>query len=542
MLVTADPFLIVGVVLLIILLLIINIYILANYQHPDDKNQSYLAKIIIILGLQLSSLCILLIPIDVANNMGSPGCDLPINARPINIYCGGINMLNVYEALFCFVIFLLFYILPFCIFYYDDVEIDKPSKWRFCTALTYELIFAIMGAIIVIPLYIYYPTTQIPVKQYTTSITMMNYHQYNNSIGLSPYSYINQDFNISSITSIESSQNIIYNLAFPIYAIGLFGWIGWFLFSIFVGVGIVSLPFDLILEFINRPKVLSVDEYTQREVELHERSKEIMDIAVLLRKDHSELLVNREISRKERRKRVITDKLEVNKLQKMVYVLQKDTEALIACKQYLNDYNPLIPYFKLSGGILFTCVSIIWILQIILYMLTDPPILTFLNAYLISFDTFFPMFGNITYASLSLYLLFCTIKGCFKFGLQLFCFQLYPMEINKTYVSSFLFNISVILLCTIPIVQFCTIAFGGYSRDSDAYLLFNIEIKYLHFFRSFFINRVFEYFILVTILLSFIYFLIRPKVKASSPEEFKKVLHNRSRVNYSAIDTIGSKK
>ena len=61
--VNTDPFLIVGIALLIIIILVINFYTMVYYQHPDDKNESYFAKVIIVFGLQLSSMSVLFIPI-----------------------------------------------------------------------------------------------------------------------------------------------------------------------------------------------------------------------------------------------------------------------------------------------------------------------------------------------------------------------------------------------------------------------------------------------------------------------------------------------
>lgn len=39
---------------------------------------------------------------------------------------------------------------------------------------------------------------------------------------------------------------------------------GWFFFSIFAGVGIISLPIDWISEFLHRPKRLSRDQYLEK--------------------------------------------------------------------------------------------------------------------------------------------------------------------------------------------------------------------------------------------------------------------------------------
>lgn len=65
---TADPLLVVGITILMFVMLIINVYILAYWQHPEDKNQSYFAKLLIIFGLQLSAVSVLLLPVGKYNH------------------------------------------------------------------------------------------------------------------------------------------------------------------------------------------------------------------------------------------------------------------------------------------------------------------------------------------------------------------------------------------------------------------------------------------------------------------------------------------
>lgn len=60
---TADPFLVVGFVILMIVMLVINIYILTYWQHPDDKSESVFPKILIVAGLQLSAVSVLMVPV-----------------------------------------------------------------------------------------------------------------------------------------------------------------------------------------------------------------------------------------------------------------------------------------------------------------------------------------------------------------------------------------------------------------------------------------------------------------------------------------------
>jgi len=65
---SADPLLIVGIVLLIILMLIINVYLLVHWQHPDDQNESILARLLILFGFQLSAVSVLMLPIGIISS------------------------------------------------------------------------------------------------------------------------------------------------------------------------------------------------------------------------------------------------------------------------------------------------------------------------------------------------------------------------------------------------------------------------------------------------------------------------------------------
>ena len=58
-----DPMLVVGIALLIFIMLIVNVYVLVYWQHPEDKNESILAKLLIIYGLQLSAVSVLMLPV-----------------------------------------------------------------------------------------------------------------------------------------------------------------------------------------------------------------------------------------------------------------------------------------------------------------------------------------------------------------------------------------------------------------------------------------------------------------------------------------------
>lgn len=193
-----------------------------------------------------------------------------------------------------------------------------------------------------------------------------------------------------------------------------------------------SLPFDLIIDFIYRPRILPPDVLANKELELQERSKDILEIVTLMKKERLNYSDGTSHSKSILRKRYINDRLEVNRLSQMVFLLEKEVEDLRLCKNIRHRYNPLIPYAKLGAGIFFSILSILWFLQIVLCILVNPPVTPFLSLYLLSFDSFFPMFGNLTYALLALYLLLCTVKGCFKLSVRSLCIKIHPMVVGKS--------------------------------------------------------------------------------------------------------------
>ena len=189
-----------------------------------------------------------------------------------------------------------------------------------------------------------------------------------------------------------------------------------------------------------------------------------------------------------------------------------------------HKYNPLIPFFKLLAGLLSGVLTILWLLQICLYMLPPEPVTPFLNDYFEWFDGWFPLFGVITVMLFSMYLQACVIKGCFKLGVRFFFFTLHPMKVNGTYMNSFLFNLGLVLLCSLPIVQFCTIAFANYARFTNVNQIFGVQVKYLKFFSYFWTTNAFVYAILGMAVLSAIYLLLKPRDNPASGQQLKERL------------------
>lgn len=78
--------------------------------------------------------------------------------------------------------------------------------------------------------------------------------------------------------------------------------------------------------------------------------------------------------------------------------------------------NPLLQILQLILGVLSSVLSILWLVHVIAYVFVYPPSTTFLNGYFVALDSVFPLFGTVTYAIFSAYLLCCVVKGNIKFG------------------------------------------------------------------------------------------------------------------------------
>jgi len=157
---------------------------------------------------------------------------------------------------------------------------------------------------------------------------------------------------------------------------------------------------------------------------------------------------------------------------------------------------------------------LVWILHIGLYMLSDPPVHPFLNDIFTFFDQYASFIGTLILGVMAMYLLAAVLKGNAKFGSRFFLIKIHPMVKGKTLPNSFFFNVGLVMLCCIPVVQFCTEAFADYARLTDADQIFGYQIRYLAFFRYFFQYRVFLYLLLAMMLLTLAYLLVFPSDRA----------------------------
>ena len=276
--------------------------------------------------------------------------------------------------------------------------------------------------------------------------------------------------------------------SFPVYVIALSSLFGWFLFSVFAGVGMVTLPVDLLLSFARRPKAtITKTQYMQQAKQLAIRAKEIKEVATDLRREEQTQGKSRSWKKKLKKVNLSLVSLEEGH-EKLNQVYPQGENAEAAWIMTVLGY-----WLRLLLGFLTTFTSLLLIVHVVLYMILDPPESSFLNDVFIVLDKAFPLFGTAAFALFCFYMIAITVKGCSKFGLNLLVISLHPMKVGGTLMSSFLFNVALILLSTQAVIQFCAQAFAVYAESTEVQDIFGNEVEHLWGLSVLYIENVFIY-------------------------------------------------
>ena len=481
-----DVMTIIMILIITVVLLITNIYILIYFSHPEDKESiiGWVLKVIVLLGLTLAWCQVLMVPLDVSNN---------------RTFGGGINM-----KLFWFIIFIITLVYIFIIFPISSSLYETQDDWTACEKIKHSLCFFIIMIIFFIAitgiLYATIGKTSIPIKKI----------EYDHNCDLSKIVF-DSDKTIS-IPDIKcgikrDDESLELNVNIIIYAMAVLTFISWIIFALFGGIGLASVPLDFFVSFKSRPRIITNDS-------IRDRKKILFDEIVELRKMGDQL---KELEDKGAAKKFFwsKEKREYNRLKNEFtsrFSLAKKEFDILNKNNYIGENCAAVFYYLLIPlGILSTILSLLWLIQFIcsyFYIHKDGrPGYPFLSLMLIYFQDHDISFLSFFFFSLlTLYLLFCVLKGNFQFGVRIFCcWAVHPMEKGKTYMNSFLFNISLVLLGSMAVTQFVSDCLCDYVAFTDIDALFNTLIKNLIFFKYFYRNHVFQYIFFGIFVLSFFY-------------------------------------
>eukprot|EP01125_Pyxidicula_operculata_P015622 TRINITY_DN5328_c0_g1_i1.p1 TRINITY_DN5328_c0_g1~~TRINITY_DN5328_c0_g1_i1.p1 ORF type:complete len:478 (+),score=69.16 TRINITY_DN5328_c0_g1_i1:74-1507(+) len=458
-----DIFLTIITAVVFIVIWLASTYLMIHFQHPYETNTAVFPKIMIVLGLSLATGNVLLLPLDVAQR---------------NSQYGGLPMYYIWLAIYVMIALVGVIGLPAANFYYDGEDSDKKGAGCACAAKGTVLVFLIFAAVVAVG-YIFLGVSEVP---YTDITIPESFLVSGDKISDQPLTNLNAGIPVSTAESILTIKISI--ITFLIAGISVFGWV---LLVIFGGIGFIALPVDLINSFRERPREIKKETYTDRKIKIGERAEELLKEGLKYKTGKG-------------------DHKEKNNWKKQVYLLDKEYSYNEIA--YWRKGGPLVVYiFKLIFGIICICMSIMWIVQLVIW--TNLRIYPLLNYMLTAMDGIWGFFGCLFFTLFAYYLLLCVFKGNFKFGVRIpFLISLHPMEENNTLIGSMLVNVNLILVSSVAATHLCAETFSEYARSTTINTIFNVAIKYL---RGLYWFWYVVHWVLIGIAgLSIFYFIFRP--------------------------------
>ncbi len=508
-------FMIIVVSVVAVLTIVFSTYLMVLYQHPEDHNQAWFPKIVVVFGMTIAIYTVLMFPLDVTN---SQVCDLTL---PLVDCSTTFPMDILWQVVYIANMVTVFVLVPFSVFYYEgDSEWNAGKKLLSATLWT-------LAIVIIVVVIIGIPYILAGFANYTVQIAISGVESVSK---LAPGQLVPDQFSSCirvldrpdlGVNACQASDafsgNIKVRVSLIIYAMSLIATVGWILFLLFGAIGMVALPLDWIRQFISRPRTtITNKQYVERAKDLAHRAKDIQYVANGLKKEKKE----RGRSRKWRKN--------YSALQNQVTVLEEDNEQLERVFPQGEDpayswaITVMMYWVKLFVGVLALAVSITWVLQIILYMLIDPPVTPFLNTAFIDANNVFPLFGTILFGIFVFYLQGTVLKGNFKFGLNIFIFRVHPIKKGATVMSSFLFNVALVLLATTATIQFAASAFALYASNTEILKIFGNTLTNIEGIKYIYTENIYIYCYLAVMLISLLVILLRgpDQWKKKKPEDF----------------------
>ncbi|XBI76312.1 hypothetical protein VPH35_069570 [Triticum aestivum] len=403
-----------------VLVLLVSVYLLVNYQHPDDANQAWFPKLVVVLGITVAVLSILMLPADVANRQacrravysGACALTLPMKTLWLVVY--------IADAV------LVFLVIPFAMFYYEGDQ-DKSVGKRLKSALIWVVASAVVCGLVLGILYALIGKVDFTVRHLSSSVQAFpNPNQFSAFTSGQPC-IAPLTRQCSANTAPPNSQTTwTMRATFPEYVVALATIVGSVLFTIFGGVGIACLPLSLIFSFVRRPKaVITRSQYIKEATELGKKAKEL--------KKAAEALHQEERSGNKGRKW----RKNVKAVEKELLLLENDMNAL----------EEMYPQGEKAEAT--------WAFTVLAYI------------------------------------------GKLIFGI---------VGWGGTLMNSFLFNVGLILLCSISVIQFCATAFAYYAQATAAQEIFGHTLQSLRGIKYLYKYNVFQYgFVALAILTLFYY-------------------------------------
>lgn len=96
------------------------------------------------------------------------------------------------------------------------------------------------------------------------------------------------DVTNAALTLPGVDSTVSLKVTFPVYVMAMEGFVGWFFFVIFAGVGLSALPVDLICAFIYRPRHMDAVEFAEAQLSVRQRVNDLIEIGELLKVERAQ--------------------------------------------------------------------------------------------------------------------------------------------------------------------------------------------------------------------------------------------------------------
>ncbi|ANQ09155.1 Uncharacterized protein PCOAH_00034990 [Plasmodium coatneyi] len=357
----------------------------------------------------------------------------------------------------------------------------------------------------------------------------------------------------------EENIRIVFNLNFSDYVVMCVSLMGSIVFSLYGGVGLVSLPLGLFFSAVRRYRggeatpVVGVNN-------AHERGEDLFkdQLTRINRKAEELLQITQEVelNREETRKtnffksllQNMQHKREKRILNYMVHRLVVDYEK--AVHRYNNPIHAASSYRLFLLFFFFSLANATIIVHICFRILRGPTGQgKLLRGWLLHWDAAQELLARKDSLSLSLlvyplvtsYLLVCAFFGfsyiCHKLKLGL----LFALERKSTYLDTILMNTCLLLFVSSGAALILLRLFPAYAKQPYAFAFFDLALKNLSFIGNLYARNGLLYLILVANVLTLLLFFVPEKSAFFSvfmPATFRKILNQRGEANPGVVSDI----
>jgi hypothetical protein len=203
----------------------------------------------------------------------------------------------VWQIAYCIIAALIVVVFPFFIFYYENDDENMGAKEgsegncftgcamrfaafrrSFCVAFSYTLVCVVIGVVGFFVLQHYIAYTQIPYKLISVGVGTKSFQEISAVSGFAGACTNGALCPCGRGSCAPSTAILRMDVTLVVFLAACISFLGWFLFSIYVGIGFIGLPMDCFNAFIHRPKLLSVSEARNQKKALMKRSEELIKV------------------------------------------------------------------------------------------------------------------------------------------------------------------------------------------------------------------------------------------------------------------------